>query len=365
MSKIRIAAVGDVMMGDQPVCFGFGIRSLYDKKGYSFLLKDETILTALRNSDLVIANFESAYDEAEEMDFNLNTVSASKNAIPFLKELGISVVSLANNHVLEQGIKELCRLQESLSRNGIIGIGTPEKPYAKIQHNEHSIAILAYTAIADYKNAANIRLWDFVLSAEEISRISRDTDYTIVLMHWGSEFISEPSPQQAMMGHSIINAGANLVLGSHPHVLQPEEKYKNGMIVYSMGNFIFDNYYKPATKSVVFVFDIDLESRDVCLSRIPILINATDFAVSRAHGENIPAMWRDCVIAGDPVATYNRKVFKQRLHYSAATALHILKNVHRYKNIGKMFLWMLRRLWLFITNFVREYRSPESVYKCH
>jgi poly-gamma-glutamate capsule biosynthesis protein CapA/YwtB (metallophosphatase superfamily) len=101
----------------------------------------------------------------------------------------------------------------ALSRNGIVGVGTSEKFYAKIQHNDHSIAILAYTAITDYKNDANIRLWDPVLCTEEISRMSREADYTIVLMHWGSEFISEPSLQQVMMGPSIIDARANLVSG--------------------------------------------------------------------------------------------------------------------------------------------------------
>jgi hypothetical protein len=132
-----------------------------------------------------------------------------------------------------------------------------------------------------------------------------------------------------------------------------------------MGNFIFDSYYKPSTKSAVFILDIDLELRDVCLSRIAVLINATDFTVSRAHGESIPAEGHDPVIVSDPVAAYSGKVFKQRLRYRAATVLHILKNVHRYKNVVKIFSWARRGLWLFITNFAREYRAPESVYKCH
>ncbi|HQJ25490.1 MAG TPA: CapA family protein, partial [Bacillota bacterium] len=87
--------------------------------------------------------------------------------------------------------------------------------------------------------------------AEDIARLKRTADFVIVSVHWGVEYAAMPDAAQVARAHAAIDAGADVVLGHHPHVLQPFEAYKEGLIFYSLGNFVFDQKKSRTTESMV------------------------------------------------------------------------------------------------------------------
>ncbi|MBI2633913.1 MAG: CapA family protein, partial [Parcubacteria group bacterium] len=84
--------------------------------------------------------------------------------------------------------------------------------------------------------------------AEQVRELKTNSDFVIVSFHWGEEYQDFPSEKQRSLAHKIIDAGANIVMGHHGHHLQPVEKYKNGLILYSLGNLIFDQMWSEKTR---------------------------------------------------------------------------------------------------------------------
>ena len=99
MDMFRITAVGDIMLGDQFVCFGFGIRSLY-KGNYNKLIKNKDILQVLKDADLICGNLESSYENSEKLKFDTNVICINKEALNYLRKVGFNLFNLANNHTL-------------------------------------------------------------------------------------------------------------------------------------------------------------------------------------------------------------------------------------------------------------------------
>ena len=83
---------------------------------------------------------------------------------------------------------------------------------------------------------------------KDVSLLRRLADIVVVSMHNGVEYMPRPSAKQIEFAHAAIDAGATLVIGHHPHVIQPEERYRSGRIFYSLGNFVFDQYQREATQ---------------------------------------------------------------------------------------------------------------------
>ncbi len=363
MSSIKIAAVGDMMFGDQPLSFGFGVRSKYEKNGYDKLIRSRVVHNLLLESDLVIGNFESSFDTIATMPFDECTLSSTPAAIKFIKELGFSAVSLANNHTLEHGNERLNALSQNLESNGIAIVGTSERQSITVNRKEKKIVISAYSAMYDYKNNSSISIWNDDISIAEIKSHSKDSDYIIVIMHWGNEFMTLPSPSQINIGRKIIDAGANLVLGSHSHTIQPVEYYKHGCIAYSMGNFVFDNYYKRASQSAIFVASIE-QGGAMNMIRYPININQHNYEITDGSGDLLPTFCPESYNA-DIMSQqkYNKMVFKSRLSYRFHSSIHVLLNLGRYKDKLKIVRWIFKRALIFLTGIIKEYRSPEAVYR--
>ena len=101
---------------------------------------------------------------------------------------------------------------------------------------------------------------DIVKICEDVAFLKNSVDFVIVSLHWGTEHYLYPSTEQISMGHAIVDAGASVVIGHHPHVVQGYERYKNGLIFYSLGNFVFDDlYWEGRTCSgIPFVVDLPL-----------------------------------------------------------------------------------------------------------
>ena len=173
-----------------------------------------------------------------------------------VKEMGFDVVSLANNHVLDLGEEGLKNTINNLNNAGVKHVGgdmndvAAAKPVV-LSKDGISVAIFAYCLGPQYlgyvefagKNKVGTNPFEIGRVLDEIKNAKKKYDYVIVMPHWGREYHIEPIEECIVFAQQMIRAGADAVLGSHPHVVQPCIKYKQGFICFSMGNFLFPDFY--------------------------------------------------------------------------------------------------------------------------
>ena len=184
------------------------------------------------------------YDPVK-MNGRQNIVYARNEDFFRVKEMGFDVVSLANNHVWDLGEKGL--------RNtiNVLNIEEASKP-AVIEKNGERIAIFAYCMYGNKylgyvelagKNKAGINPLDIDKVINDIREAKQQYDKVIIMPHWGREYLYEPMPECVTMAKQMVDAGADAVMGSHTHHIQPLIKYKKKPICFSMGNFLFPDFY--------------------------------------------------------------------------------------------------------------------------
>jgi poly-gamma-glutamate synthesis protein (capsule biosynthesis protein) len=143
----------------------------------------------------------------------------------------------------------------------------------------YKIAILAYSFIDDFIDKS---LYNKINSERkifgDIKSIRDSVDLVILSLHWGYEYVPFPSPEQIEIGRRLIDYGADIILGGHPHVLQSYEIYKKNPIVYSLGNFIFDHtYIKSTRKSVIAKIKVDMNTKDIDIDFIPVICDSKEY----------------------------------------------------------------------------------------
>lgn len=228
--SITLIAVGDVMLGRS---VNAKMRKLNDFD-YPFL-KTAAFLKA---ADLTFINLESAFfDDCPTTNTGM-VFCADPKAIEGLVFAGIDVTNLANNHIQNYGEEGVKLTKKLLQENSIIPLGLDQNLVIK-EIKGTRFGFLGFDLTSGYRE-------------EEITEIvqesSLSSDVLIVSLHWGTEYAQEPSTRQIELAHKIIDAGADLILGHHPHVIQRVEDYHGAKIVYSLGNFIFDQPWSEETK---------------------------------------------------------------------------------------------------------------------
>lgn len=249
-SKIdKIMFVGDIFFSDN-------VKKAYDKDGIDGIISKE-YKSILNDSDIVMANLECAITDKEHDPANKDFVFAlpEKYAIG-LKKLGIKLVTIANNHILDYGENALLNTIKVLSKNGITAIGAgknaeqAEEPFF-IEIDGKKYAIFAASAVLpkdSWKATENkpgiANGYDISFICDKMRKIRDSVDKIIVYMHWGEELKEYANELQVTFAHKLVDYGADLVIGSHPHVLQEIEYYNGVPIVYSLGNFIYGGNIK-------------------------------------------------------------------------------------------------------------------------
>jgi poly-gamma-glutamate capsule biosynthesis protein CapA/YwtB (metallophosphatase superfamily) len=251
-TDIIIAAVGDVMMPES-------IQSVVinDKRGYDLLF--EKITSELRTADITFANLETAVDQKARVS-GYPRFNARPELLASLKKAGVNIVSVANNHAMDMGSDGLKRTLDNIEATGLvfIGAGRSKAEAAKTKYLKTrgiNVAFLAYTYGTNQRlprrspGAPGLNILginsetDLLRAATDVRQSRADADLIVVSLHWGSEYATSPSIWQRRVAAVLIEAGADIILGHHPHVLQPIESYiardnRIGLIVYSLGNFI-------------------------------------------------------------------------------------------------------------------------------
>ncbi|MDP3093664.1 MAG: CapA family protein [bacterium] len=250
---IILLFAGDIML-DRGVEYMVG---KYGENDFSFpFLK---ISERTRQADLAIANLESQISDKGEKQGSIYSFRAEPGAIEGLKLSGFDILSLANNHSFDYG-KEA--LQDSLNRLIDVGIsplgaGTESQAFSPTIKtvDKTKFAFFAYADESPSSWKAKGESFGIAsISKENLERIKQDiklakelADLVIVSFHWGEEYAKEPSQHQKDLAKTVIDAGADLVVGSHPHVIQSSETYNGRYIFYSLGNFVFDQGFSEET----------------------------------------------------------------------------------------------------------------------
>ena len=250
---IVITAVGDIMLAGQ------GSRTL-TMRGFDYAFAGSA--AELRKGDILVGNLEAPLTcggtEFSGKKFRFRTRPEAADA---LSRAGFTVLTLANNHIMDFGADGLADTLGALDRAGILHTGAgatlaEARREALVTVKGKRVAFLAYSltfpkefyAGAGHSGAAQGGA-DRV--RDDIVRARRSAEYVVISFHWGAELAGTPKPYQQQSAHAAIDAGADLVLGHHPHVLQGIERYRGKTILYSLGNFAFGSMSRAADRSMI------------------------------------------------------------------------------------------------------------------
>lgn len=234
------------------------------------------LLEYLKGFDFRIGTLEAAigtglpYDPVK-MKGRANIVYARDEDFFRVKEMGFDVVSLANNHVWDLGEEGLRNTIKVLQENGIkycgagLNIEEASRP-AIIEKDGMKIAILAYCMYGNPwlgyvelagENKAGINPLEIEQVVKDIMDAKQKYDKVIVMPHWGREYQYEPLPECVIMAKRMVEAGADAVLGSHTHQVQPLIIFKKTPVCFSMGNFLFPDFYMYPPRPIWYPNSID------------------------------------------------------------------------------------------------------------
>jgi poly-gamma-glutamate synthesis protein (capsule biosynthesis protein) len=195
----------------------------------------------------VIGNFEAAVPKVHKITQSGEfAFSVATSALPSLYDYGFSHMSLANNHSYDFGVGGYINTKKELSEVGVEVFGNQlQQASSSISivtlHNRLRVALVGVTAVHIEPTAAEIEAL--------FSRATMDSDIQIAYVHWGNEYMSIHSVSQERLGKAFVDAGADMVIGHHPHVIQDVGLYKSAPIFYSLGNFIFDQYFSEEVQN--------------------------------------------------------------------------------------------------------------------
>ncbi|MHA1341274.1 MAG: CapA family protein [Promethearchaeota archaeon] len=262
MPYLKLLAVGDISLN---------VKNNEDPfKSVNHLFKEKDILFA--NLETVITN----YDIPREQ--KLIYLRTSKENVVYLKNNKFDIINIANNHILDYGPKGFNDTLEVLNQNGILFIGAGNhkfnQPQIIIGKKDIKVGFLGYKE-GRFNNTNNYIFINTICEKKiifDIKKIKSKCDIVVISLHWGIENVFFPSPLQIKLAKKLIDAGAFLILGHHPHIVQGIEKYKNGLIVYSLGNFQFLSYKEKNKKSIILSVKIN-KYGIVDFEIIPVKIN--------------------------------------------------------------------------------------------
>ena len=245
----RLVVGGDVMLSRHVG------RLARKKKDSAWPFRD--IASFLAAADLAFVNLESPFSDRGRRVEKGMVFKAEPEMIEGLRLAGIDVVSTANNHARDCGGYGLEYTLRWLEGAGIKATGTALEERALgdgvvVERNGVRFGFLAYTYDQSNGNHPKpdprVAMLDVERMLGDVAQMRSRADVVVVSMHAGDEYRAKPGAQQIRFAQAAIAAGASVVAGHHPHVVQPSERYRDGVIFYSLGNFVFDQFHRKDTQ---------------------------------------------------------------------------------------------------------------------
>ncbi len=249
--SVSFAACGDILPDR-------GIRKMMETHGTSYPVA--RIAPLLQTFEVVFGNLESPLSERGTKADGPIIFRGDPLFAGVLSRAGFTVLSLANNHSLDYGPIALADTVYTLQTNNVVPIGvgcTKECASRPFIQEKNGVHIAYFASFPEGKYAANhgvmtINNQPTYNIASQIQEVKKTVDIVVVSLHWGREYTPRPTPTQKDEARTLVEAGADLVLGHHPHLIQGIERYGTGYIVYSLGNFIFDGWRPEERDSFLF-----------------------------------------------------------------------------------------------------------------
>lgn len=299
-NKASLIFTGDVLLSHY-------VLNNYNAFGIEGVL-DDGMLQALKESDVTIINQEFPFStrgtQAEDKQFTFRVDPAY---VSVLKEMGADMAAIANNHILDYGDEALLDTMDTLDEAGILyaGAGKDKERAAQLQVMEAGglrIGMLAASRVIpvaewniDNHQPGVFCTYDPASLLARIRESKKECDYLFVYVHWGIERNTMPEEYQKNMARQYIDAGADAVIGSHPHVLQGIEFYKEKPIFYSLGNFIFN-------QEIAQTMAVQLEVEKGKTTAVRILpASASGAKTSLAEGEQAQQIYRSVEAVSDGI----------------------------------------------------------------
>lgn len=264
------------------------LKKVTKKKGAGIYY--DNVKQVWQDSDVSIVNLEAAVVESVDkykdfvvrMDRKKIYLDVNQADVQALKDAGVSLIGYANNHSLDYGIPGLFETLEIFKKLNVdytgagYNIDDAKKPYLfELNGKKTSLTAINHRPIPKKdrigSNLPRIHMGTYYYADYEMAQTFKENDINIVYAHWGTEYAIKPDKEIRELGRHYIDMGADLVVASHPHVLHPVEKYKDGLIVYSLGNLVFDQEIGRTTDSAIANFYINDKER--FMEFVPIVIN--------------------------------------------------------------------------------------------
>jgi len=321
--KIRLAVVGDLLLTTPYAAKtpGRGMEAL-----------SAEIRELFSSCDLVFANLECTLP-AEKLIATEPRVLTTEKQLESLAAAHINLVTLANNHAFDTFDEGFYKTTQKLEKLAIHAFGAGSNLQqaatpALFTNNGISIAFLAAVDRSSgmnsfaTENSSGVPYLNSEIICTKIRELKLENDHVIFAPHWGEERFRFPSSQQIEQAHAFIDAGASLVLGHHPHVIQGTEHYNEGFIAYSLGNFLTNNVYWENGDALTWnrfertseIILIELEGSQVThIQQIPTYDNGKEIVIEKSGwGDKCLKKADRYLKNGITPASYQREAFRVR-----------------------------------------------------
>jgi poly-gamma-glutamate capsule biosynthesis protein CapA/YwtB (metallophosphatase superfamily)/uncharacterized membrane protein (UPF0127 family) len=276
-TPVTVLVFGDMMLDRK-------VREQINKNGLEYpfaLIKD-----FLQGNDVVVANAEGPFTDKESVTLGKKDAplqfTFDPAILPTLKNLGFTLLGQANNHTLNFDLADFQQSISFIEKAGLSWFGDPrnieEKPYITAIRGE-KIAFIGYNEFA-YHGLNNV--------LQAIKNTKKNASFIVVYAHWGEEYELNATSSQQKIAHAFVDAGADAVIGSHPHVIQPIEMYNSKPIFYSLGNFIFDQALTgPTTRGLAVKISLRPDSATYNLFPISIIRQQASLLTEKERQEEL------------------------------------------------------------------------------
>ena len=337
--QIEVAAVGDLQLGDSPICVGFGFASLHET-AEEFSRAIEAVRVPFSGAQVVLGNLETVLGpDPDVSSLRGGQLRGRRSYAKTLREIGFTVLHVANNHAAQHGVEAFHSSVTAVTQEGIACCGLRgsepwvSEPVRMTLSSGARAGVLGYCrrprqygdAMPPYAEGTD----EGILA--DVRRLREEVDALIVSLHWGEEFVVRPSVSERMFATALSTAGADLIVGHHPHVTRPIETMGRSVVAYSLGNCVADMIWQDQLRRGLVLRCRITDQGVERLSVVPTYIDG-DYHVTLADDAS-PATAGPAGAALDD-GEYQRQVRKTVRQQQLAAYRYALRNLGRYR--GRM-----------------------------
>ena len=276
---MSLVMVGDVLTHDSVLADAKGPDGTYDfSKMFTY------IKPIIKDYDLKYVNEESIIGDPSLGYSGYPGFNAPEAIGDNLIDLGFNLIGLANNHAMDKGEKSILNSNNYWKGKNVITAGTYSSQEERdniptYEKNGIKYAFLSYTTVTNTKAPKSylLNMYSDEIAKKDIDSIKDKVDVIIVAMHWGEEYTNTPTTEEIRIANYLSNLGVNLIIGTHPHVVQPIEYINDTLVIYSLGNFISNQWVLGENSGIGLLVGLDIILKD---NKVNFSINKKELILS-------------------------------------------------------------------------------------